>query len=92
MAKHAVRAASGEAADITKRLHMVEGQLSAIERMIAEGESCVDILTQFKAARSGFERAFALFLQANLRRCIGADKLGAKSREEMERITAELVR
>jgi DNA-binding FrmR family transcriptional regulator len=91
MKKH-VPVVSTDAADITKRLHMVEGQLDAIARMIAADEECTAILTQFKAARSGLERAFALFLQANMRRCMGLKDLPAKSREELERITAELVK
>lgn len=81
----------GPAPDIIKRLHMVEGQLKAIERMLGEGD-CLATLTQFKAARSGLERAFALFLEANLRRCVGLEKLPPQARAELENITAELVR
>lgn len=90
--KNHAPAASQDVASITKRLHMVEGQLEAITRMMAAGEDCTAVLTQFKAARSGLERAFALFLQANMRRCMGLKDLPAKSREELERITAELVK
>ena len=79
-------------ADIIKRLNMVEGLIGAIRRMLAEGDACVDVLTQFKTSRAGLERAFALFLQDNMRRCMGLEKLPRASREELERITAELVR
>lgn len=77
---------------IITRLHMVEGQLKALEAKIAEGGDCVAVLTQFKAARAGLERAFALFLEANLKRCVGLDALPKKARAELETITAELVR
>lgn len=71
---------------------MVEGQLAAIGRMIEAEKDCTAVLTQFKAARAGMERAFALFLEENLRRCIGLEKMPARTRAELERITAELVR
>lgn len=71
---------------------MVEGQLKALEAKLEAGGDCVAILTQFKAARAGLERAFALFLEENLRRCVGLDKLPPKARTELETITSELVK
>ena len=36
--------------DIRKRLNRIEGQIKGIQRMVAEGKPCRDILTQIAAA------------------------------------------
>ena len=60
--------------------------------MVEEGQGCVEVLNQFKAARAGLDRALALFLQENLQRCIGASEMPKKKQVEIEEIIKELVK
>ena len=78
--------------DLRRRIHMVQGQLDGVVRMLDEEKGCVEILNQLKAARAGTERVLALFLQDNLQRCVGAEGLSKQSRVDLETIIGELVK
>lgn len=56
------------------RLARVEGQVRALRRMLEEGRSCDDVLTQLIAARSGLESAGVLVFEQHLQDCIMADQ------------------
>jgi len=56
------------------RLARVEGQVRALRRMLEEGRSCEDVLTQLLAARSGLESAGVLVFERHLQDCILADQ------------------
>ncbi len=52
------------------RLKRAQGQLGAIIRMIEEGETCNDVLTQMSAVRSSVDKAMGLIAVNNLLQCI----------------------
>lgn len=56
--------------DLRLRLRKVVGQVKAIERMLADGRECRDVLTQLSAANKALERVGFILLAASLRRCI----------------------
>lgn len=84
--------ASPKSGDVTRRITNVKGQLDGILRMMDEGNDCVAVLTQFKAARAGFDRAFALFLEENLKKCVGVSKMSDAKQAEVESILAALAK
>lgn len=43
--------------DLRKRLRRVEGQVRGVEKMLAEGRECRDIVTQLSAAAKALEKA-----------------------------------
>ena len=43
--------------DLKKRLRRVAGQVQGIERMLAEGRECRDVVTQLSAATKALEQA-----------------------------------
>lgn len=55
---------------ILDRLARVEGQVRALRRMMEEGRSCEDILTQFSATRSSLESASIVVLERHIEDCI----------------------
>ena len=55
---------------ILDRLARVEGQVRAVRRMLEEGRSCEDILTQFSATRSSLEGAGVVVLERHIEDCI----------------------
>ena len=43
--------------DVRKRLRRAAGQVQAVERMLAEGKECRDVVTQLSAATKALEQA-----------------------------------
>ena len=78
--------------ELKRRIHMVQGQLDGVLRMMEEDRSCVDVLTQFKAAQAGIERAFSLFLEARVQQCVGAKDLSVTQQHELHHIIGALVK
>ncbi len=44
--------------DILSRLRRAEGQIRGIQRMVEEGETCLDVAQQFSAARKALDSAY----------------------------------
>ena len=56
--------------DLTKRLNSIKGQIEGIIRMIDEGKDPDQILTQFKAADQGLQKAHFLLLDEVFRKSL----------------------
>ena len=56
--------------EIIARLRRIEGQVRGIERMIAAGASCSDVLTQIAAARAALDAAGLALLDTELHDCL----------------------
>jgi len=56
--------------DLCKRLRRAAGQVRAVERMLAEGRECRDIVTQLSAAISALEQAGFRLVASGLTYCI----------------------
>ncbi|MBW8734789.1 MAG: metal-sensitive transcriptional regulator [Asticcacaulis sp.] len=54
----------------TPRLNRTIGQLEGVKRMIAEGEYCVDIMTQLRAVRSALKSIELGVLETHMRSCL----------------------
>jgi DNA-binding FrmR family transcriptional regulator len=59
-----------KAADFSKRLRRVEGQIRGLQRMIDEDVYCVDILTQVAAATRALQGVGLGLLDAHMRHCV----------------------
>ncbi len=76
---------SGESMkDVILRLKRVGGQVEGLIRMIEREEECVQIITQFQAARAALDNTFSLVLQRNLQECMSHDD--SKSVEKILRL------
>jgi DNA-binding FrmR family transcriptional regulator len=64
--------------DLLNRLKRAEGQLRGIQRMIEEGQPCLDIASQMAAVRkaldSTYVRMTVCFMQQELQSRLGVDK------------------
>jgi CsoR family transcriptional regulator, copper-sensing transcriptional repressor len=64
-------------ADLLNRLKRAEGQLRGIQRMITEGEPCLDIAGQMAAVRKALDSAYVrmtvCFMQQEMCTRIGVD-------------------
>jgi DNA-binding FrmR family transcriptional regulator len=78
-------------AEHVNRLNRLAGQISGIARMIDEGRSAQDILTQFKAVRSALNAAESLVVELALRD--GVERaMQSSDRLEMARRLEDLFR
>jgi DNA-binding FrmR family transcriptional regulator len=57
-------------ANLRKRLKRAEGQVRAVENMLAEGEECRDVVTQLSAATKALEQVGFLLVASGLTYCI----------------------
>ena len=51
-------------------LKRIEGQLRGVQRMIEEGDYCIDILTQIKAIKNSIVSVEGKILKIHLRQCV----------------------
>ena len=56
--------------EVRKRLRRAAGQVQAVERMLAEGEECRDVITQLCAATKALEQAGFKLIAAGLTYCL----------------------
>jgi DNA-binding FrmR family transcriptional regulator len=80
-----------------KRLRRIEGQARGLQRMVEEGQYCIDILTQVSAMTKALQSVALGLLEEHLEHCVveaaraGGPESEAKVREASEAI-ARLVR
>ena len=55
---------------ITKRLKRAHGQMGAVVRMLEEGRSCEDVVTQMAAVGKAINTAAFTLIAASLKECI----------------------
>jgi DNA-binding FrmR family transcriptional regulator len=56
--------------DYLRRLRRIEGQIRGLQRMVADDEYCIDILTQVSAATKALQSVAVGLLDEHLRHCV----------------------
>ncbi len=56
--------------DVLMRLRRIEGQLRGIQRMVEEGVSCPEILTQVAAATAALKKASITIIETYMEECL----------------------
>lgn len=56
--------------DHLRRLRRIEGQARGLQRMVAEDEYCIDILTQVSAMTKALESFALVLLEEHLNHCV----------------------
>lgn len=77
---------------VVKRLRRAQGQLGGVIRMIEEGRSCDEVLTQLAAAARALDRAGFKLVASGLRECIAdpTNRENPVSEAELERLFLSL--
>ena len=65
-------------AAITKRLKRAHGQMGAVIRMLDEGRSCEDVVTQMSAVGKAINTAAITLISASLKECIESEEADAE--------------
>ena len=72
-----------------KRLKNVEGHLRGIERMLAEGEYCIDVIHQIQAVQAALNKISSMILEEHLNSCV-ITAIRGESASERERVLKEI--
>ncbi len=56
--------------EVQKRLRRIEGQIRGLQRMVAEDEYCIDVLTQVSAATKALQAVALELLGDHLSHCV----------------------
>ncbi len=72
------------------RLRRIEGQVQGLQRMIAGGAYCVDVLLQIAAVQGALEQVHKLLLGRHIESCV-ADALRSGGKGERQRKIEELL-
>ena len=71
---------------LENRLKRIEGQVRGVQKMLAEGRYCVDILTQIDAITSALARVQDQILEAHLNHCVTEALEGEDGTERREKV------
>lgn len=66
------------------RLNRAAGQIEAVKRMITEGQYCVDILTQLRAARSALKAVELSVLETHMKSCLKRSATEDETRQDAQ--------
>ncbi len=75
---------------LANRLRRVTGQVTAVQRMIEEEASCVDILTQIAAANGALGKVKQILLESHIKSGF-ANTLQGNNKKDQERKIDELI-
>ena len=79
--------------DLGLRLRRIEGQVHAVEQMLADGRECRDIVTQLRAATKALEQVGFRLVVSGLTYCIQHPEESAESGyplDEVQRLFTKL--
>ena len=79
--------------DVLNRLRRAEGQLRGVQRLLEEGATCQDVVTQLTAVQSALHRTGLRLMSAGMRYCVTepeqAEREGMTS-QQMEELFLKL--
>ena len=78
--------------DQISSIRRIEGQIRGIERMIDNGEYCIDILNQLKAAKNSLTSVEGKILKTHIEDCVKESLSGHEFEEKVEEIIKTLKR
>lgn len=59
-----------DSANLHRRLSKIQGQLSAIDRMIDEDVPCEDIIVQINAVKSALHKVGQIIMEGHIQHCV----------------------
>lgn len=71
--------------EITNRLRRIEGQIRGLQRMVAEGRDCSDLMTQLMAARAALDQVGLSIITRYIEECAQSALENEESKEKLTR-------
>ena len=78
--------------DQISSIRRIEGQIRGIEKMIENGEYCIDILNQLKAAKNSIASVEGKILKTHIEDCVKESLSGDQFEEKVDEIIKTLKR
>ena len=84
----------GDRAKLIARMKRIEGQVRGVQRMIAEEEYCIDVLTQIAALQSALKGVGLVLLEEHMAHCVvqAARTLDEAVEEKLEEVSQAIAR
>ena len=76
--------------NILNRLKSIEGHVRGIERMVEDGQYCVDIVNQILAVQQALKKVSGLVLDRHLHTCV-TTAIRGDDPDERERVIGEIM-
>ena len=76
--------------DIVNRLKSIEGHVRGIQRMVENGDYCIDIVNQLLAVQRAMQRVNSLVLERHLHTCV-TTAIRGDDPAERERVIGEIM-
>lgn len=77
-------------ADVVRRLKSVEGHVRGVQRMVEQGEYCIDVVNQIVAIQRALKKVSAMVLDDHLHSCV-TDAMRGPDGQARERVLGELM-
>jgi len=71
---------------LSARLRRIAGQVSGLERMVAEDRYCVDVLLQIAAVRAALDGAGKVLLAAHVESCVADAFASGRPRDRRQKL------
>lgn len=81
---------AGETTNILNRLKSIEGHVRGIERMVENGDYCIDIVNQILAVQRALQKVNSMVLDRHLRTCV-TTAIRGDDPAERERVIGEIM-
>jgi DNA-binding FrmR family transcriptional regulator len=75
---------------IVRRLKSVEGHVRGVQRMVAEGAYCIDVVNQIVAIQRALKKVSGMVLDDHLHSCV-TDAMRGPDGEAREKVLEELM-
>ena len=76
--------------DVMRRLKSVEGHVRGVQRMVEDGEYCIDIVNQITGIQRALKKVSGLLLDHHLHACV-TDAMRGPDAAARERVLGELL-
>jgi DNA-binding FrmR family transcriptional regulator len=77
--------------EMKTRLRRIEGQVRGVLRLMEEGKSCKDIVSQLSAVRNASDKAIANIVVENLQQCMLEAQAAGKETSKLVQEAVELL-
>ncbi|MBM4183176.1 MAG: metal-sensitive transcriptional regulator [Gemmatimonadetes bacterium] len=79
-----------KSADVQRRLKSVEGHVRGVQRMVEDGEYCIDIVNQITGIQRALKKVSGMLLDHHLHACV-TDAMRGPDTSARERVLGELL-
>lgn len=76
---------------LKSRLKRIEGQVRGVIRLMEEGQSCKDVVTQLSAVRNAADKAIASIVAENLQQCLLVEQSAGRDTNQLVQDAIELL-